>query len=194
MKKITKIIVLILVVLLILFTINTLRNYIILKNIRDFSINYSNLTEFSFVIKSNNETKILTKKDSIVKIENTTNNTLSFINLNNMKDTTLDTKAKTISQKTISDVSIDLDKTNLEDYNLFLVSMTNFIKSTTVNDIDCYVFNVSDTTYYVDKTNYCAVKVEINNETLAEYSNYRIDNIDSSEIAMPDISEYIILN
>ena len=72
--------------------------------------------------------------------------------------------------------------------------MTNFIKSTTINDIDCYIFKVSDTTYYVDKNNCCAIKIEINNETLAEYSNYRINNIDSSEIAMPDISEYEILN
>lgn len=175
MKKILKIIVFIIVIL---FIINVIKNFFILRKLKNKIDNLKLIEAYSVTIKTNNEETKITKNNNIIKIEKSNNDVIMYFDtkVNELIEENITTGEKRLYTDRIASFNLNLLDIN-ENFLLF-----NIIMTTNVNNEKCYQIkdkSLDNTIFYISKNTGLTIKsVNKNLNETNEYLNYSFDNIE----------------
>lgn len=204
--KIKKILLYIIIILLLFLFINVVRKTYILWKYENANIEYSKCTNYYKKVKNGDLLSEIWQKDGKLLYKNTSNDeeriiysnengTWIIVNTKNSTNTSNKVATKLSSQDTIVP-SVSLSYPILPSNNLLTeigIAFLSKITTKSVNGIECYDIHILPNYIHilVDKDS-LLVKQSIEENTIKEYLDYRINNITDEEVEMPDLSEYKI--
>lgn len=210
-KKILKIILAVIMVVIVLFLLNTLRKFVIIKNLQGAAEKYasSNNVHVKSVEEENSNTIVTINyykkaEKNLLTIERKNKDAVSKISKysdGNKTDVYYDSADNKIAELNASESAVEFNidsyvKTN-NNWETFLASMSAKIKATQYNGKKCYVIkNFASSTFltskgaeaYIEKDTGLLVKYSMNSNTTER--KYEFNNVSDSIFIEPDISEY----
>lgn len=211
-KKVLKIVLLIIIVLIVIFFIYTIRNYLIITNLQEKILQYSNNTNYYTKLVSNQGAgciitmKYYTKDNKqAVFLERNLNGEITKVSMYNNGERTdtftesANSKIAHLNSGTIIAIDIYNHLQTDNNWQTFLESMHITIKSTNYNGKECYIikgfvsptyltFEKAET--YIDKETGLSVKTI--EEGFITEKEYEFNNVDDSIFIEPDISQYTL--
>lgn len=212
-KKILKIIFVVIMILLLLFLLNTLRKFIIIKDLQENVEKYASSNNFYVKsVEKQNLNTIVTinyyEKDekNLLIIERKNNGIISKIskyNDGNKVDIFYDNPENKIVELNTPESMIEFNIYNYlktdNDWETFILSITSKIKTTQYNGKNCYVIRdfasstfltSKDAEAYIEKDTGLLVKYIINSNVTER--EYEFGNVNDFIFIEPDISDYTI--
>lgn len=208
-KKILKIVLIVILVLIVLLLVNTIRKYIIVKDLQNKISKYTSsnnyhmsLTSYNKIIGQKGKVEYYKKDKKELYIMETTlnekNAKLSSYNNGERIDVFYegpDYKNAEIDSDFISKIELHngIDYTG-SDLNTFLTCLMGVIKinSTKYNDIDCYLVTLGGKEkYYIEKDTGLLLKSFVSNYEVER--SYEFNNVSDEVFIEPDIGQYTIL-
>ena len=208
-SKIIKIILIVILVLVVLFLANTIRKFIIVKDLQNKISKYISSNNFYMIVESDNtingkkgKTEYYKKDDKelLIMYMSLDSGDAKISSYNNGKriDTFTegpDYKRADIDSNFTSKVSIvnGIEDTGT-DLNTFLACIIGLrISRTKYNDIDCYLVKLGKDEYYIEKDTGLLLKSLVNDTRTYTYRTYEFDTVTDEIFIEPDISEYEIV-
>lgn len=213
LKKVLKIVRIIILILLVLFFIHTIRNFIIIKDMQNKVVKYTESSNYHIksISKQNHNLTVnmeYYQKDNkqVVFLERIAENGITKISIYNNGER-IDTFTETADSKTVNLDSINevtVQVVNIletdNDWQTFLCSGLTKVKRVKVNEKECYLitnffspyfmYDGSKDEAYLEKETGLLLKQITSNMTTEK--EYEFDNVDEKIFIEPNIGEYTL--
>ena len=211
-KKILKIIGIILLVLLAILLVHAIKNFIIIRNLQSNISRYVNSNNYHICIAANEQNGTIMTTNYYKKynreanlIERNMNGEIAKISIysnDGKRNFYVENSKEKIAKLNTDALGLTVQIYNsLESdsiWHTFLSSIFTYIKTTKMNDKDCYIVGnyrsfiglmpVGKNEYYIEKDTGLMIK-SITNDLVSE-RKYEFDNVDDNVFVEPDINEY----
>ena len=211
-KKILKILGIIIAILIVLILIHTIRNYIIITDLQNKILQYSDSTNYHAKYITTDESKIIVTMDyyrkdnkEVIFLERNLNGEINKVSMytngekTNVYTDAKDTKIAQLDTKTKIGINIFNQLETSNKWQTFIGSINTTVKPITYKEKDCYYISkfISSGTLtfegaamYIEKDTGLLVKT-IEGKTVSEREQ-EFNNVDDSIFVEPDISQYTI--